>query len=45
MGRMSTSSRYMIDIIGKDPLSFGGVGGDVNSEKLEKMRYLQLMNG
>ena len=27
MGRISTSSRYVIDIIGTDPL-FGGVGGD-----------------
>ena len=30
----------MIDIIGTDPLYWGG--GEVNSEKLEKMTYFQL---
>ena len=29
MERMSTSSRYMIDIIGTDPLSLGELGGGV----------------
>ena len=33
MGRISTSSRYMIDIIGTDHALFGGVfGGGVNSK-------------
>ena len=27
MGRISTSSRYVIDIIGTDPLSLEGLGG------------------
>ena len=35
MGRISTSSRYVIDIIGTDPLSLGELGGGVNSEKFE----------
>ena len=39
MGKISTSHRYMIDITGTDPLSLGLLGGGVNSEKLEKMRY------
>ena len=40
MGRIITSSRYVINTIGTDPISFGGVkGGGVNSEKLEKLRY------
>ena len=40
MGRISTSSRYVIDIIGTDPLSVGELGGGfVNSEKFEKLRY------
>ena len=40
MGKISRSPRYVIDIIGTDPLSFGELGGrGVNSEKLEKMRY------
>ena len=45
MGRISTSSRYVIDIIGMDPLSLGEWGGGVNSEKLEKMRYFNLRVG
>ena len=28
MGKISTSSRYVIDIIGTDPLSLGEFGGD-----------------
>ena len=28
MGKISKSLRYVIDIIGADPLSFGGAGGD-----------------
>ena len=36
MGRISTDSRYVIDIIGRGPLS---LGGGVNSGKLEKLRY------
>ena len=40
MGKISTSPRYMIDMIGTDPLSLGQLGGGGgNSEKLEKMRY------
>ena len=27
MGRISTSSRYVIDMIGKDPLYLGELGG------------------
>ena len=38
MGRISTSYRYVIDIIGTDPFSLGEQGG-VNLEKLEKLRY------
>ena len=38
MGRISTSYRYVIDIIGTDPFSLGELGV-VNSEKLEKMGY------
>ena len=38
MGKIRTSPRYMIDIIGTDAL-FGVVGGGDNSEKLEKMGY------
>ena len=40
MGRISTSYRYLIDIIGTDPLSLGELGCVcVNLEKLEKLRY------
>ena len=39
MGRISTSSRYVIDVIETDPLSLGQWGEGVNSEKLEKLRY------
>ena len=38
MGRISTSYRYKIGIIGTDPFSSGEVGM-VNLEKLEKLRY------
>ena len=38
MGRLSTSSRYVIDIIGTDPFSLGELGV-VNLEKFEKLRY------
>ena len=39
MGRISTSYRYVIDIIGTDPFSVGELGA-VNLEKLEKLRYV-----
>ena len=43
MGKLITSPRYMIDITGTGSALFGGAGGrEVNSEKLEKMRYFQL---
>ena len=44
MGKIIKSPRYVIDIIGMDPLSVGelGRGAMVNSEKLEKMRYFYL---
>ena len=38
MGRISTSSRYVIDIIGTDLFSLEELGG-INLEKLEKLRY------
>ena len=38
MGRISTSYRYKIDIIGTDSFSLGELGV-VNLEKLEKLRY------
>jgi len=38
MGRKSTSSRHVINIIGTDPFSLEELGG-VNLEKLEKLRY------
>ena len=38
MERMSTSYRYMIDIIGTDLFSLGELGV-VNLEKLEKLRH------
>ena len=35
--KISTNPRYVIDITGTDPLSFGELGGGrVNSEKIEK---------
>ena len=37
MGRISTSLRYEIDIIGRDPFSLGELEV-VNLEKLEKMK-------
>ena len=39
MGRISTSSRYVIDITGTDPLSLGEFEAGcilINSEKFEK---------
>ena len=39
MGKISTTPRYVNDINGMDLLSLGELGGRVNSEKLEKMRY------
>ena len=44
MGRISTSYRYVIDIIGTDPFSLGELGV-VNLEKLEKLRYFNLRTG
>ena len=38
MGRISTSYRYMIDIIGTDPFSLGELWV-VNLEKLEKLSF------
>jgi len=38
MGRISTSSRYVIDIIETDLFSLGELGV-VNLENLEKLRY------
>ena len=38
MGRISTSYRYVIDIIGKDPFSLGEPGEGVNSEKIRKIK-------
>ena len=38
MGRISTRSRYEIDIIGTDPFSLRELGV-VNLEKFEKLRY------
>ena len=39
VGKISTRPRYVIDITRTDPLSLGELGGGVNSEKLEKIRY------
>ena len=39
MKKISRSPRYAIDITGMDLLCLGELGGRVNSEKLEKMRY------
>ena len=36
MGRISTSSRCVIDIIGTYPLSLGELGGCVNLEENKK---------
>ena len=44
MEGISTSSRYVIDIIGTDPFSMEELGG-VNLEKFEKLRSFQLKNG
>jgi len=39
MARIIKNLRHVIEIIGRDPLSWGVGGGGVNSEKLEKLRY------
>ena len=44
MGRISTSYRYVIEVIETDPFSLGEPGV-VNLEKLEKMRFLGLRTG
>jgi len=44
MGRICTSYRYEIDIIGTVPLSLRELAV-VNLEKSEKLRYFQLKNG
>ena len=38
MERISTSSRYVIDIAGTDPFSLEELGG-ISLEKLENLRY------
>ena len=46
MGRIGTSSRYVIAIIGTDPFSLEELGGGgVNLEKSEKLRYYNLITG
>ena len=47
VGRISTKSRFVIDITRTDPLSLGELGGSISVcwEKLEKMRYLNLRTG
>ena len=44
MRRISTSYKYVIDIIGTDPFSLRELGG-VNLVRLEKLRYFSLKNG
>ena len=44
MGKISTSSRYVIEITVTDPFSLRDLEGRGNSEKIEKMRYFQLTN-
>ena len=44
MGRISTSFRHVIDIIGTDPFSLGELVV-VNLEKLEKLWYFNLRTG
>ena len=44
MGRISTSYRYVIDIIGTDMFSLGKLGV-FNLGKLEKLRYFNLRTG
>ena len=39
MEKISTSYRYVIEVLGTDPFSLGELGGGVNLEKLEKLRY------
>ena len=41
VGRISTSYRYVIDIIGTDPFSFGDLQA-INVEKIRKLRYFNL---
>ena len=41
-GKISRSTRYVIDITGTDLLCMVELGGRVNSEKLEKIRYFRL---
>ena len=41
MGRISTSYRYVIDIIETDPFSLEELGA-VNLEKSKKLRYFNL---
>ena len=42
MGKISTSPRYGIDISGTDLLSLAELGREVNSKKLEKIRFFNL---
>ena len=44
MRRISTTSRYVIDIIRPDLFPFGNIG-DVDVENLEKLRYVNLRTG
>ena len=44
MGRISTSSRYAIDIIGTNPFSLEELGVLV-WKKFEKLRYFLFKNG
>jgi len=39
VGKISTSSRYVIDVTGTDPLSLRGLGGIIR-KNLKKIRYL-----
>ena len=39
MGRISTSYRYVIDIIETDLFTLEEMGGGVDLKKLEKLRY------
>ena len=44
MGRLSTSYRYVIDIIGTNLFTLEELGGDINLEKLKKLRNFYLKN-
>jgi len=44
MGRISTSYRYVIDIVGTDLISLEELGG-ADLEKLEKLRYFYFKSG